>query len=723
MAKVLKLEVHNQQAAGDTLCSTSAIRDLQNAYPGKYEVKPVTNYSHMWDFNPHVTNFDEADIIIKIGTGLGVNGSQTNGLHMCNAYRLSIEEKLNLSIKQGPIRPDIHMSQEEKNDPPVIEGHYWLIAPGTRNQFTSKIWPYERWQEVVNLFPNILFVQIGEQQHRVPKLGGDNVVDYTGKTENPETGIRDLFKLCYHAQGGLSLVSFLMHLMGAFCKPCVVVAGAREPVSFEAYNYHRYLHNQGSMLCPKLNGKEFNNDITKACWRTSVEGCSNRTIDGYPKCLDMIEPKHVADALESYYIGGRLTRPGVPVILQVPSTIVEYKELQETELQETELQEEYATTEITIGPIKGEPKKDDLVTRNEELKEWEVVRAGNITEIPIPSIENIIPEAIELNRKTNPNPIFKVVCNANGFGGGEKSPIWLMNRFIKEGWQVQLVPTKGVNNDFKSATPKVEITDRLTDPCDLLLFYTNDSVYNFNETKYQIFNNVKADKKVMVLNYKLGKSVDDIDWCNNWDSYIFLNNTIKDEFLKKRPTAKTVVLPPPVNLEPFLNIDLGSLNKTLHLIRHSSQGDKKYPLELNDMILSIRKVDTKCKFSFMPAPSFLDTEIPGVSRLSINEVPVPEFLKKGNLFWYPLPEGYTDQGPRVIIEAMATGLPVIADNRDGAKDRVTEDTGWLCNTHYEYTEVISNITGRELSYKGKAAKERAREVFDPEQWFRALLGI
>jgi glycosyltransferase involved in cell wall biosynthesis len=246
-------------------------------------------------------------------------------------------------------------------------------------------------------------------------------------------------------------------------------------------------------------------------------------------------------------------------------------------------------------------------------------------------------------------------------------------------------------------------------------------VYGFNEEKYNIFKNIQANKKIMILNYKLGK-VAEIDWSKDWDQYIFLSSTMQKEFTAKLPTAKTAVLSPPVDLEPFLNINLGSLNKTLHLVRHSSQGDKKYPKELNSMIARIRENDPKCKFSFMPAPSFLDTTIPGVNRLGINEVPVPEFLKRGTLFWYPLPDGYTDQGPRVIVEAMAVGLPIIADNRDGAKDRVTKDTGWLCDTHDQYIEVLKSANGRDLSRKGEAAKEYARKEFDPEKWVGVILG-
>jgi len=739
----LKLEIHNHQAAGDTLCMTCAIRDLKNSFPDRYDIKPVTNYMHIWDNNPYISDFDSADIVIKVGTGIGVNRSQSTHLHMCEAYRLSIEDKLNISIKQGPIRPDVHLSSEEIEKPPLVEGHYWLIAPGTRNQFTSKIWPYDRWQQVVEAFPNITFVQIGLREHPTPLLQGKNVINFTGKTEDPNTGIRDLFKLCYHAQGGLSLVSFLMHLMAAFQKPCVVVAGAREPASFEAYNFHRYLHNQGSLYCPKFT------DITKSCWRTSVEGCSNRTSDGYPKCLDMITVDDVVKAVESYYIGGRLVlgdtyvyreeeeKQEAPIFVQEPLEPTEEElrnvmmgvveptkpALEVPEPTENEIKrliKEVIQKTKTQGPIEGTTELVKEVIQTQEPVEGtaeptkEAIQGTGENET---SVTNASTPKLHKEGK-----IFKMVCNASSLGGGEKSAIWIMNRMVQEGYKVFLVPTSNVSSTFTTHIPNVEVTNQLTAPCDILMFYTNDSVFSFHEEKYQIFAKVQAVKKVMVLNYKIGKTVE-VSWSKNWDRYVFLNTTMEKSFLEKLPTAKTTVLPPPVDLSPFLSIDLGSLNKTLHIVRHSSQGDRKYPKFINELIRKIREKDSKCKFSFMPPPTFLDTSIPNISCFRYDEVPVPDFLKRGNLFWYPLPENYTDQGPRVIIEAMAIGLPVIADNRDGAKDRVTPETGWLCNNKDEYVDIITNIKGKELSKKGEAAKERAAKEFNPEKWINMLLEL
>jgi glycosyltransferase involved in cell wall biosynthesis len=110
-----------------------------------------------------------------------------------------------------------------------------------------------------------------------------------------------------------------------------------------------------------------------------------------------------------------------------------------------------------------------------------------------------------------------------------------------------------------------------------------------------------------------------------------------------------------------------------------------------------------------------------VNLLKENEASVVDVLKRGNLFWYMLPEGYLDNGPRVIMEAMAVGLPILADNRGGAKDRVTEECGWLCNSPEDHIEIIKNIQGKELTGKGQAAKERARSEFNPMKWIDAIL--
>jgi glycosyltransferase involved in cell wall biosynthesis len=73
---------------------------------------------------------------------------------------------------------------------------------------------------------------------------------------------------------------------------------------------------------------------------------------------------------------------------------------------------------------------------------------------------------------------------------------------------------------------------------------------------------------------------------------------------------------------------------------------------------------------------------------------------------------------------MASGLPVICDNHSGPCDRVTPETGWLCDNWNDYLEAIKEILSNPeiLHIKGKAARERAKKEFDMNVWANEILG-
>jgi len=315
--------------------------------------------------------------------------------------------------------------------------------------------------------------------------------------------------------------------------------------------------------------------------------------------------------------------------------------------------------------------------------------------------------------------IFRMVCNAHAYIGGERSAAWIMNQMVKKGYHVQLCTPKGICSEFKENIPKVEITHKITDPCDIFMIYANDMVYEFHKDPYpDIMPKVQAGKKILMINYKVGNA-GKTEWTKDFDQYGFLCSQLRNDFLDLVPDAECFVLPPAVDIEPFLSIRI-KYNQTLHIVRHSSQGDKKHPLDTAEMIKKIREVTSETTiFSFMPAPTFLP-DLKKINRFKVNQLPVTEFLAKGSCYWYRLPEGYTDQGPRTVVEAMAAGLPCVVDNRWGAKDRVTPETGWLCDDDDEYLAFFERATPKILQEKGEAAKQRAREHFDPENWIRQI---
>src|SRR5436190_6551532 len=86
-------------------------------------------------------------------------------------------------------------------------------------------------------------------------------------------------------------------------RPCVVVAGGREPAHWEAYPNHQYIHTNGALACCPSGG----------CWRDRVALLGDgkkqdqqgnlcvQVTDGLPRCMDMITSAEVIRRIESYF--------------------------------------------------------------------------------------------------------------------------------------------------------------------------------------------------------------------------------------------------------------------------------------------------------------------------------------------------------------------------------------------------------------------------------------
>ena len=187
---------------------------------------------------------------------------------------------------------------------------FWIISAGGKLDVTIKWWPSWKYQEVVDHFQGVVeFVQIGEMGHHHPALNG--VIDLRGATT-----LRQLICLMYHADGVLTPVSMPMHLAAAVetkpgapkNRPCVVVAGGREPPHWEAYPHHQYIHTVGMLRCCDTGG----------CWRNRTvplgdgderDNPDNLCVDvvnAYPRCMDMITTQDVIGRIEGYIAGGVL---------------------------------------------------------------------------------------------------------------------------------------------------------------------------------------------------------------------------------------------------------------------------------------------------------------------------------------------------------------------------------------------------------------------------------
>lgn len=233
-----------------------------------------------------------------------IHNSGWSGRHFSSAFYYELEKHLNVKIKQTSLLPALFLSDEEKGWINQVEqefnyrGKFWIINAGWKDDYPLKAWPTEYWQELVNILKDkVQFVQVGElgDNHHHPEL--ENVFDLRGKTD-----LRQLIRLSYHAEGACSHVSLLHHLMAAWQKPCITIAGGREPRRWESYPHIRYMDTNGQLGCCSYDG----------CWQSGrMEGDENKTcknlVGKFPRCMAMIYPAKVSEEVMNHYYGGKLT--------------------------------------------------------------------------------------------------------------------------------------------------------------------------------------------------------------------------------------------------------------------------------------------------------------------------------------------------------------------------------------------------------------------------------
>jgi ADP-heptose:LPS heptosyltransferase len=311
-----KLVFRNHLSPGDIVMLTAAVRDLHAAYPRRFATDVRTPCPAIWEHNPYLTALPENDPgVRRIDCQYPlIHRSNRAPYHFIHGFIEYFNEQLGLNIKPTAFGGDIHITPREKTWLSQVEEivkepvPFWIVVAGGKRDFTIKWWDFSRYQAVVDHFAGrVLFVQVGEAGHEHPALHG--TLDLRGKTD-----LRQLIRLVYHSQGVLCPVTLLMHLAAAIetpprrpkNRPCVVVAGGREPPHWEAYPHHQFLHRAGALACCDNGG----------CWkaRTVALGDGDEkdrlehlcvdVVDGLPRCMSMITAADVIRAIELYFEGG-----------------------------------------------------------------------------------------------------------------------------------------------------------------------------------------------------------------------------------------------------------------------------------------------------------------------------------------------------------------------------------------------------------------------------------
>lgn len=311
IGKARKIILKCNLPPGDNVVLTAAVRDLHRSYPDQFVTDVRSHFREIWSYNPNITTISDNDPEAEHITCLCPMIRQSNVLprHCIEGFSDYIGRRLDADIHLTELKGDIHLHPAELAMSSQLEeafgysGAYWIISSGGKNDFTVKWWDARRYQRIVDHFRGrIQFVQVGAAGDFHPELNG--AFDLRGRTD-----LRQLIRLVHRSQGVICGVTLLMHLAaalpmegGARRRPCVVVAGGREPASWEAYPGHQLIHTIGMLPCCEAGG----------CWRARTFPLRDSSqfnneqylcldvVGSLPRCMDMIRADDVISRVEKF---------------------------------------------------------------------------------------------------------------------------------------------------------------------------------------------------------------------------------------------------------------------------------------------------------------------------------------------------------------------------------------------------------------------------------------
>lgn len=742
---------NHHRALGDSLMLTAGVRDFKLLFPDII-INVNTNQKALFDNNPYIDNRlkqgDKGVECYKVGYPMIGNCNNTNmhftsmflfdmiaisDLHtrlpislgeFCAAYAngtvgdpplgdinknkqskesfIALREKYkNICQNFARQRGDIHLSKEEKNYNLIKDIYnintYWVVAPGGKRDCTAKIWDWRKFQEVVNYFEGrIKFVVIGKSDLLIEKL--DNVINLVDKFNDD---LRGLISLVYHADGCVSGPSFLMHLAAAMPsrankerKPCVSIFGGREPSAWSWYCNHQILHTNGIFECCDNGG----------CWKARTYSlpkdpkhnknlCINtverddRTIQ---KCMDIITAQDVIRSIEKYYEGNIYT-------YDKPKKVI--------------VDEKFSSNNLSVISIKDETKK-------------------------------------EIN----------ILGNLNSKGGGEQSLCTIVKVLRENSWKVNFYPWSTKNEIYSNieTEPYNFIDGSMVKNIKTglpLFFYANDKCWDI--VKYGEELVTKSSSVIVSINFMNG----DLPRCkwlaksNKLKAVIFQNPEKREDWIKNAigfENTKLLVYVGAIELDKFLKVCPLQRKKDepLVILKHGVADNRKYvTLESKDsgkkkhiwQKYFHKELDTKfysrllkelkdIKFEFMEAPKELVEYFKNEPRMVFHKwdsIPIEQFLSRGHLYLDHLSNSWSHSYPRVYGEALAAGLPILCEPRDGGMARIGVnygDLGLVCCDYDQYLEGIRKFQRKEdwryavASY----AKDWAKENLDPRNWVKLI---
>jgi len=655
--------IRHHRMTGDIIALTPLVRDIKKTYGDQIKIYIDTPQGKdVWSYNPYIeqgslSHYDyeyDLDYIEAVE-------NEGRGLHISEGFRQDFIKKSGLHIIPSTMWPDIFLSQDEidlfqDKFPELIKNKYWVICPGNKQSIQQKIWPLYWWRWLVISLDKYKFVQIGQKVHNHKLLGNyNNLIDYIDKTT-----LRDLFLLIYFSRGTIGYISLHMHIAAAFRKPCVVIGGGRESLSFYKYPNHICFSTIGLIDCALRSGCHKGNkeSVLRTCNKNIFQFDKKEFI---PLCMN-IEKEDVKRAILTYE--------------DVMNDIKEYNEnfdcIVESKKIENVIDNRPIFRMICNTCAYGGGERTALKIMKLMDKSGYRVELINITGHMDKRFDHDLPQDIKIyNLKDDINHDADIVFfHAN------------------------------------DSLYRIKMSGMSYDPIINLMKKSKRKIVSVNYTSFDL---------------RLLENID-LYLCQSDDlrNELIAEIGIAPDCQEKLDRIK--IIKPPSDITKLLSIDYSRNFNEIRLIRHSSQGDQKYFNDINFQIESIFNVRHDTKIYLMP-PATYASHYHNLVTYQSDFIDIENFLGMGNVFWYMVPQHkFQEAGCNVVIEAMAAGLPILCNDNGGLKDIIDDEVGWMCHDIDEQYNYIKLMTMDEIKEKGLRAREKAKNIVSNDIWINYVQG-
>lgn len=293
-----RLLLKHHLAPGDVLVMTAAVECLKRQYRDRYRITVDTTCKEIWQNNPHIESMDRASChVIECQYPL-IHQSGSRPVHFMQGFVENLGQQLGIPLVLDTNHPSLYLSDAEKQPFAELPSRYIVLNAGYKTDFTAKFAGTMVFRQIVDAFPDITFVQVGEanKSHIHKPIEAANVVNWIGKTTT-----RKLIRLAFHSMAGVGPVSLLHHIYGALQKPYVCYLGGREDLAWENYPTAVMLGTVGQMKCCQVKGCWKSRTVAlgdgqdRALCELPVVNAEGETVPG---CMEMIGSRPAIDAIQ-----------------------------------------------------------------------------------------------------------------------------------------------------------------------------------------------------------------------------------------------------------------------------------------------------------------------------------------------------------------------------------------------------------------------------------------